>query len=318
MGLFHRKPNRTLKYTAYLNLEGLITVAGIWFMLVPSKRQIWHLTDIASIFVSMDNVYLLRVLESLHDRSLSVDEALNKLKDLPFKDLGFAKVDHHRALRTGFPEVIFCQSKTPEQVVKIALAQLEQEETIFGTRADQPVLNAVRSGIPDVEIDPLARCFWKKSRHWKPRSEVLGEVLVCAAGTADMRVSLEAQRTLEILGHPCRALCDVGVAGIHRLFSYREILRNASVILAVAGMEGALPSVIAGYVSCPVIGVPTSVGYGSHLGGMVPLFAMLNSCSSGLTVVNIDNGFGAACAAAAINSLNRAAAGKDAGVQIQD
>jgi NCAIR mutase (PurE)-related protein len=257
----------------------------------------------------MDNAHLSQVLESLYNRSVTVEEAMYQLKDLPFKDLGFAKIDHHRALRTGFPEVIFCQSKTPEQVVKIACAQLEQEETVFGTRADETILNEVQSAIPDVEIDLLGSCFWRKSKHWKPKSDVLGEVLVCAAGTADLRVSHEAQRTLEILGHPCRALNDVGVAGIHRLFSYREILRKASVILAVAGMEGALPSVIAGYVSCPVIGVPTSVGYGSHLGGMVPLFAMLNSCSSGLTVVNIDNGFGAACAAAAINALKGASSG---------
>ncbi len=251
----------------------------------------------------MDNAHLSQILEHLYNRSLSVDEALQQLKDLPFKDLGFAKVDHHRALRKGYPEVIFCQSKTPEQVVKIAQTQLEQGETIFGTRADESVQQAVRSAIEGVEIDALGRCFWKKSTHWKPREKILGEIVICAAGTADMRVSLEAQRTLEILGHPCRALNDVGVAGIHRLFSYRDMLEKASVIIAVAGMEGALPSVVAGYVACPVIGVPTSVGYGSHLGGMVPLFAMLNSCSAGLTVVNIDNGFGAACAAAAVNDL---------------
>jgi pyridinium-3,5-biscarboxylic acid mononucleotide synthase len=251
----------------------------------------------------MDNANLSQILEHLYNRSLSVDEALLQLKDLPFKDLGFAKVDHHRALRKGYPEVIFCQGKTPEQVVKIAQTQLEQGETIFGTRADESVQQAVRSAIEGVGTDVLGRCFWKKSPHWKPREKVLGEIVICAAGTADMRVSLEAQRTLEILGHPCRALNDVGVAGIHRLFSYRDMLEKASVIIAVAGMEGALPSVVAGYVACPVIGVPTSVGYGSHLGGMVPLFAMLNSCSAGLTVVNIDNGFGAACAAAAVNDL---------------
>ena len=249
----------------------------------------------------MEKAHLSTLLEQLYNRSLSVEEALVQLKDLPFKDLGFAKVDHHRALRTGYPEVIFCQSKTPEQVVAIARTQIEHGETVYGTRADEEVQQAVRSAIDGVEIDTLGRCFWKKSPHWKPREKVRGEIVVCAAGTADMKVLLEAQRTLEILGHPCKAVSDVGVAGIHRLFSYREVLQNASVIIAVAGMEGALPSVIAGYVSCPVIGVPTSVGYGSHLNGMVPLFAMLNSCSSGLTVVNIDNGFGAACAAASIN-----------------
>ena len=251
----------------------------------------------------MDNAHLSHILNSLYNHSLSVDEALAQLKDLPFKDLGFAKVDHHRALRKGYPEVIFCQRKTPEQVVRIAQTQLEHGETIFGTLAGDEVLTAVTSAIKDVEIDRLGRCFWKKSAHWEPRRDMAGEIVVCAAGTADMSVSLEAQRTVEILGHPCRALSDVGVAGIHRLFFYRDVLEQASVIIAIAGMEGALPSVIAGYVSCPVIGVPTSVGYGAHLGGMVPLFAMLNSCSAGLTVVNIDNGFGAACAAAAINDL---------------
>lgn len=251
----------------------------------------------------MDNANLIHLLEQLSNQSMSVGEALAQLKDLPFSDLGFAKVDHHRAVRKGYPEVIFCQNKTPAQVVEIVQVQIGHGETVFGTRAGKEVLEAVCSAIEDIEIDPLGNCFWKKSPRWKPRENGVGEIVVCAAGTADMRVLLEAQRTLEILGHPCRALSDVGVAGIHRLFAHREVLEKASVIIAVAGMEGALPSVIAGYVSCPVIAVPTSVGYGSHLGGMVPLFAMLNSCSTGLTVVNIDNGFGAACAAAAINDL---------------
>lgn len=249
----------------------------------------------------MDKNHLETLLTQLYNRTISVDAVAAELKNLPFQDLGFAKVDHHRALRKGYPEVIFCQSKTPEQVVKIAQAQIAHDETIFGTRASEQVLAAVTVAIEGVEFDEMARCFWKRSAYWKKRDAVGGEIVVCAAGTADVAVMLEAQRTLEILGHPCRTIADVGVAGIHRLFAYSEELRRASVILAIAGMEGALPSVIAGYVSCPVIGVPTSVGYGSHLGGMVPLFAMLNSCASGLTVVNVDNGFGAACAAAAIN-----------------
>lgn len=253
----------------------------------------------------MDNAQLAQLLGSLREQSITVDEALQQLKDLPFKDLGFAKVDHHRALRKGYPEVIFCQSKTPEQVVRIAQVQIEHGETIFGTRANGEVLDAVVKAIDGVEIDRLGRCFWKKSAHWKPRENVRGEILICAAGTADLSVSLEAQHTVDILGHTFSTLSDVGVAGIHRLFSHREVLERASVILAIAGMEGALPSVIAGYVSCPVIGVPTSVGYGAHLGGMVPLFAMLNSCSAGLSVVNIDNGFGAACAAVAINDCRK-------------
>ncbi len=251
----------------------------------------------------MDNSLIKDLLSKLYERSISIEEALARLKDLPFSDLDFAKVDHHRALRKGYPEVIFCQGKTAEHVVEIVKVQISHNETVFGTRADKTILQAVKSEIHDVEIDSLAGCFWKKSSHWKKREEISGEILICAAGTADMRVMLEAKHTVEILGHPCRTLSDVGVAGIHRLFAHRNLLEKASVIIAIAGMEGALPSVIAGYVSCPVIGVPTSVGYGSNLGGMVPLFAMLNSCSAGLTVVNIDNGFGAACAAAAINEL---------------
>jgi NCAIR mutase (PurE)-related protein len=157
----------------------------------------------------------------------------------------------------------------------------------------------VKKAVPGIMHDATARCFWKKSSSWKKR-KTARPIVICSAGTADMPVVAEAQRTVDILGHTPVIIKDVGVAGIHRLFSHREALHLAAVVIAVAGMEGALPSVIAGYVSCPVIGVPTSVGYGSHLGGMVPLFAMLNSCASGLTVVNIDNGFGAACAAAAM------------------
>ena len=253
----------------------------------------------------MDKQHLTNLLVELSKNNISVEQAISSLKDLPFQDLGFAKIDHHRSLRKGFPEVIFCQSKTPGQVVEIIKAQLEHQETVFGTRANKEVLDAVGSSYPDFEIDQIARCFWKKSPSWKTHKKVRGTILVCSAGTADSSVALEAQRTLEILGHPCKTLSDVGVAGIHRLFAYREELQNASVIIAVAGMEGALPSVIAGYASCSVIGVPTSVGYGSHLNGMVPLFAMLNSCATGLTVVNIDNGFGAACAAAQINDLSK-------------
>lgn len=249
----------------------------------------------------MDQHQLLEILNQVSNKTIPVDQALEKIKDLPFQDLGHAKVDHHRTLRKGYPEVIFCQNKTPSQVIDIAKAQIAHNETVFGTRASQQVIDAVTREIPDVCIDSLSRCFWKKSSSWKPCEKKRGEIIICSAGTADLSVALESQRTIEILGHSCTMLCDVGVAGIHRLFSHREQLQSASVIIAVAGMEGALPSVIAGYVNCPVIGVPTSVGYGSHLNGLVPLFAMLNSCASGLTVVNIDNGFGAACAAVAIN-----------------
>jgi pyridinium-3,5-biscarboxylic acid mononucleotide synthase len=252
----------------------------------------------------MEKQYLRQLLTKLVDRSVSIEQALVKLKHLPFEDLGFASIDHHRPLRKGYPEVIFCQNKTPQQVTAIALSQIKHGDTVFGTRADRKVLDAVKEEIAGIEIDETARCFWKKSKTWKKQGTA-GSIVICSAGTADLPVVAETQRTVEILGHTPTILKDVGVAGIHRLFSYREVLQKATVIIAIAGMEGALPSVIAGYVACPVVGVPTSVGYGSHLGGMVPLFAMLNSCASGLTVVNIDNGFGAACAAAAMVTIKQ-------------
>jgi NCAIR mutase (PurE)-related protein len=247
----------------------------------------------------MEQAFLRQLLKKVSGGSMTVKQALDRLRDLPFEDLGYANIDHHRAIRKGYPEVIFCQNKTPEQVVGIARAQIRHGETVFGTRADALALSVVQKEIPEVEIDEMARCFWCKSKAWKPK-KTRNSIVICSAGTADLPVVMEANATVNILGHTPVMLKDVGVAGIHRLFSHREALHSAGVIIAVAGMEGALPSVIAGYVSCPVIGVPTSVGYGSHLGGLVPLFAMLNSCAPGLAVVNIDNGFGAACAAAGI------------------
>jgi NCAIR mutase (PurE)-related protein len=250
----------------------------------------------------MEKAFLQQMLSQLYDRSISVDDAIAQLSELPFEDLGFASIDHHRALRKGYPEVIFCQNKTPEHVVGIAKRQVVHGDTVFGTRANHAVIEAVRAGIEGAEIDEIARCFWKKSPTWKLIDDK-HPITICSAGTADLPVVLEAQRTVEIMGHTPLVLKDVGVAGIHRLFSHKEAIVNAGVVLAIAGMEGALPSVLAGLVSCPVIGVPTSVGYGTHLQGMVPLFAMLNSCASGLTVVNIDNGFGAACAAVAMMNI---------------
>ncbi|MDG5813918.1 nickel pincer cofactor biosynthesis protein LarB [Chitinispirillales bacterium ANBcel5] len=250
----------------------------------------------------MDSGKIAALLKSVYEREIEPGEAMESLKDLPFKDMGFACIDHHRVLRKGFPEVIFCQNKTPEQVVSIAVSQISQEETVFGTRASKDTLDQVEKNIPGAEIDREASLFWRKSRFWEPKENTKGTVLVCSAGTADSAVARETVRTLDILGHPSEELFDVGVAGIHRLLARRELLLQASVIIVVAGMEGALASVVTGLVACPVIGVPTSVGYGSHLNGLVPLFSMLNCCSSGLTVVNVDNGFGAACAAAAMNT----------------
>lgn len=248
----------------------------------------------------MDKKALQKLLESVRSKTTSIDTALLQIKDIGFDDMGFAKVDHHRALRKGHPEVIFCQNKSIDHVVKIVKNQIAHNETVLGTRASEQVLAAVKK-IRGVQTNPTARCFWKKAPDWQKSTEVKGTIIIAAAGTADASVAEEARVTAEILGHPVETIYDVGVAGIHRLFAYKETLQNAAVIIAIAGMEGALPSVIAGLVACPVIGVPTSVGYGSHLNGLVPLFAMLNSCASGLTVVNIDNGFGAAFAAVMIN-----------------
>jgi NCAIR mutase (PurE)-related protein len=250
----------------------------------------------------MEKQALIDALKALADGKTTVEAVTAQLADIGFSDMGFAKVDHHRALRTGYPEVIFCLSKAPEHVVGIVRRQLEHDETIFGTRASAQVMAAVTAAFPQIEINQIGRCFYHKSTHWQPKKEILGSIVIVSAGTSDAPVTEEARCTAEILGHPCTVIQDAGVAGIHRLFAHRETLQKASVIIAIAGMEGALPSVIAGLVACPVIGVPTSVGYGAHLGGMVPLFAMLNSCASGMTVVNIDNGFGAAFAAVAMNA----------------
>ena len=250
----------------------------------------------------MEQSDLIALLSHVADHSLSCSDALQKLKELPFSDLGFAKVDHHRSVRTGTPEVIFCQGKTKEHICAIVDNQLAHNETVFGTRASAEVLETMRSKYPLMTVDVLGRCFYCKSSAWTKKDNTHGTILIATAGTSDMPVAQEAACTLSVMGNSYEVLSDVGVAGIHRLFAHKDILAKASVIIVIAGMEGALPSVIAGLVSCPVIGVPTSIGYGSHLNGLVPLFAMLNSCASGLSVVNIDNGFGAARTAVAINT----------------
>jgi len=247
----------------------------------------------------MEQGELRRLLRQVAGGGVDVAEALRRLRDLPFHDLGDAKVDHHRSLRTGYPEVIFCQGKTLAQVKAIMAQQVAQGESVLGTRASAEMLRGVAAAYPAAKLSEAGRCFFLRSRHWR-RRRLAAPVVIAAAGTADLPVAEEARATLEALGCASRPLYDVGVAGIHRLLAHRRLLQSAPVVIAIAGMEGALPSVVAGLVACPVIGVPTSVGYGSHLGGLVPLFAMLNSCAAGLTVVNIDNGFGAAFAAALI------------------
>jgi pyridinium-3,5-biscarboxylic acid mononucleotide synthase len=253
----------------------------------------------------MDQTDLKTLLKRIASGTTSVTDGVEQLKHLPFRDMGYAKVDHHRSIRTGRPEVIFCQGKTVEQVVGIARAQREHGESVLGTRASPETLAAVATEFPKAVVNELGRCFFVgKSTTRKLKQS---RIVIAAAGTADLPVAEEARCTVEAMGHKPTVMYDVGVAGIHRLFAHRETLTKASVVIVIAGMEGALPSVVAGLVSCPVIGVPTSVGYGSHLNGLVPLFAMLNSCATGLTVVNIDNGFGAAAAAVLMVQNRRSA-----------
>jgi hypothetical protein len=231
--------------------------------------------------------------------ALDPDGALDAIKHLPFEDLGFARVDHHRHLRVGFPEVVFGQGKTAEQIVGIAERLRNGGHNLLVTRLDVATADEVRARIPDLDYDPVSRTAVLVVE--QPAVETFGPVLVVAAGTTDIPVAEEAVRTLSMFGNPVERLYDVGISGLHRLLASKEQLVRASVLIVVAGMEGALPSVVAGLVDRPVIGVPTSIGYGAAFGGLAALLGMLNSCAAGLTVVNIDNGFGAAVAASLIN-----------------
>jgi pyridinium-3,5-biscarboxylic acid mononucleotide synthase len=255
----------------------------------------------------MNQSELLKILESVKAGGLTPDKAIERLKHLPFEDLGFAKVDHHRALRQGFAEVVLGKGKTPQQVAEIVRAMLGKKDSrhnILVTRADKKIFAAVK------------RAAGKDGRNAKfhelsggitiERSTEItgkGSILVVSAGTSDIPVAEEALLTARMMGNRAEHLYDVGVAGIHRLLEHREKLTQARVIICVAGMEGALPSVVGGLVAVPVIAVPTSVGYGASFGGVAALLGMLNSCASNVTVVNIDNGFGAACVASCINRL---------------
>jgi pyridinium-3,5-biscarboxylic acid mononucleotide synthase len=255
----------------------------------------------------MNQTDLLKILESVKSGELDPLKAIERLKHLPFEDLGFAKVDHHRALRQGFAEVIFGKGKTPQQVAEIVRAMLHKKDSrhnILVTRADKKIFAAVKraGGKParDAKFHELSGTITIE------RSQQItgkGAIVVVSAGTSDIPVAQEALITARMMGNRAEHLYDVGVAGIHRLLEHREKLTQARVIICVAGMEGALPSVVGGLVAVPVIAVPTSVGYGASFGGVAALLGMLNSCASNVTVVNIDNGFGAACVASCINRL---------------
>lgn len=240
---------------------------------------------------------LRQLLEDVKNNRIEVDSALHRLKDLPYEDLGFAVVDHHRALRKGFPEVIFCQGKTVEQVARIFRHLCDGRRSILGTRASREAYEAVREIYPDAQYHELARTIVVHRGENPPPK---GRVLVMSAGTSDIPVAEEAAVTAEVMGNEVKRCYDVGVAGIHRLFAKLDLIRWAHVLIVVAGMEGALASVVGGLAHQPVIAVPTSVGYGASFNGLSALLCMLNSCASGVGVVNIDNGFGAGALANSI------------------
>jgi NCAIR mutase (PurE)-related protein len=239
-------------------------------------------------------------LKQVKDGSLGIEEAVEKLRHLPFEDLGFARIDHHRQIRQGFPEVIYCPNKTTEQIIKIFISLAKKGNNVLATRAQPEVFNelAETKKFPKMRYEKLAKAIILEQKKIKPSKSVLP---IITAGTADLPVAEEARVTAEIMGQRTELIYDVGVAGLHRLLAHVPKLQKANVVIVVAGMEGALASVVGGLVSCPVIAVPTSVGYGASFDGLAALLTMLNSCASGVTVVNIDNGFSAAVSAVLIN-----------------
>jgi NCAIR mutase (PurE)-related protein len=248
----------------------------------------------------MDEEQLRSLFEQVRAGAVDVDSALHRMRHMPFEDLGFAKVDHHRALRHGMPEVIFGKGKTAAQVIAIAESLLENAKNVLITRAEPDTAAQVGARFEYAEYFPLSGAI----RFWRDKTvRGKGKIAVVCAGTSDIPVAEEAQITAEVMGNQVETIHDIGVAGIHRLMSNQARLMEARVIVVCAGMEGALPSAIGGMVSCPVIAVPTSIGYGASFNGLAALLGMLTSCASNVTVVNIDNGFGAGYVASLINRL---------------
>ena len=242
----------------------------------------------------MDQLKLEELLSSVKDGDVSIAEALKRLESLPFEDLGFARLDLHRDLRQGLPEVVFCLNKTPEQIIIIMEKLWEHHDHVLGTRLSPDAASVVQQKLTQALYDPISKLI-RLSRGELPQpAEDAPYVMVVSGGTSDQPVAEEAAVTLEFLGSRVIRAYDIGVSGVHRLFDQHALLTEADVIISVAGMEGALTSVVGGLVSCPVIGVPTSVGYGANFQGVAALLAMLNACAPGIAVVNIDNGFGAA------------------------
>lgn len=238
------------------------------------------------------------ILEKFKEGEITLEEAEHYFSRKPFEELGYAKIDTHREVRSGFPEVIYCAGKPDEFIVKIYQTLLEKNGEVFGTRATEHQFELVRQAIPDIEYDPVSRILKKEKE-----KEHVGKIAICCAGTADIPVAEEAAQTAEFFGCNVVRTYDVGVAGIHRLLSRMDDLQDANCVIAVAGMEGALASVVGGLVRNPVIAVPTSVGYGASMHGLSALLTMINSCANGISVVNIDNGYGAGYLATQINRL---------------
>lgn len=248
----------------------------------------------------MNSEEIKKLLTDIKLGNLGVDEGIERLSDLPYKDLGYAKVDNHRELRVGYPEVIYCAGKTPEQIKGIVEFMMKKDANILGTRSSEEAFLAVKEICPSAEYDKMSKTIRIKNKKIELTDSYIA---VITAGTSDMPVSEEAAITAEFFGNRVERVYDVGVAGIHRLFDRIDVIKGARVVIVVAGMEGALASVVGGMIDKPLIAVPTSVGYGANFGGLSALLCMLNSCASGVSVVNIDNGFGAGYIASMINKI---------------
>jgi NCAIR mutase (PurE)-related protein len=249
----------------------------------------------------MDVRALKEFIEKVKNGRIGIDEAINRLRDLPYEDIGFANIDHHRALRKGFPEVIYAAGKKAEEIIEIIRKMVEKEENILVTKLNDDKGRIIKEQFPQGEYFSNAKVFALEIRPAEKTGK--GKILVISAGTSDIPVAEEAAITAGFMGNEVETMFDVGVSGIHRILGRRDALMEASVIVVVAGMEGALPSIVGGLVDKPVIAVPTSTGYGASFRGLSALLGMLNSCASGVTVVNIDNGFGAGYAASLMNRL---------------
>ena len=245
---------------------------------------------------------LRKLLQDVKDGSTNIDDALSSLKNLPYEDIGYANIDHHREIRIGYPEVIYCEGKSDEHILGIIERMMEKGSNILGTRCRRETFEKIKNIYPNCEYEEISKIL--KIRNNEIHNNGKGKIVVVSGGTSDIPVADEAYHTAKFLGNDVERVYDVGVAGIHRLLNKNHILQSARVVISVAGMEGALPSVVGGLVDVPVIAVPTSVGYGANFGGLSALLTMLNSCASGISVVNIDNGFGAGYLASMINKLD--------------